>query len=48
MQMVNALNDPRNAMTVENSGIAIDTAIEAAAESVRLRTRFGSNLCSGV
>jgi hypothetical protein len=39
MQIVNALKEPKNAMTAENSGIAIETATAAAAVADRLTTR---------
>jgi hypothetical protein len=38
MQTVNAPKDPINAMTAENSGIAIETATAAVAVPVRLRS----------
>jgi hypothetical protein len=48
MQMVNALNDPKKAMTDENSGIAIETMTEAIAEAERLKARFENVLDIGV
>jgi hypothetical protein len=40
MQIMNALKDPKNAMRVKNSGIAIETATASPAVPVRLRTRI--------
>jgi len=38
IHMVNALNDPKNAITAENSGMAMETATAAVAVAERLKT----------